>query len=101
MQYFIMSLGLAFVVAILAVQNAHEVTIVFFTWSLETSLVLVILSSLVLGVILALSLAIPIQIRNKMELRKIKTKLAELETENYKLKTRLGEAGCDINNKDV
>ncbi|MBP2649364.1 MAG: Lipopolysaccharide assembly protein domain protein [Firmicutes bacterium] len=100
MLYFVMALGLMLVVAVFAVQNAHEVTIGFLYWSFETSLVIVILSSVLFGALAVMSLAAFVQIRSRLKLRKAKARLSELETQNYMLKSKLEQLEPPLETKE-
>jgi putative membrane protein len=65
----IFSLILAVLVAVFAVQNAGPVTLRFGIWSVETSLVVVILVAAVVGAAMASLLGLPGWIRDRRLLR--------------------------------
>ncbi len=65
----IISLILAILVAIFAVQNAGPVTLRFGIWSVETSLVVVILVAAAVGAAMASLLRLPGWIRDRRRLR--------------------------------
>ncbi len=65
----VFSLILAVLVAVFAVQNAGPVTLRFGIWSVETSLVVVILVAAVIGAAMASLLGLPGWIRDRRLLR--------------------------------
>jgi putative membrane protein len=65
----VFSLILAVLVAVFAVQNAGPVTLRFGIWSVETSLVVVILVAAVVGAAMASLLGLPGWIRDRRRLR--------------------------------
>jgi uncharacterized integral membrane protein len=68
---------LAVLVAMFAVQNAGPVTLRFGFWSVETSLVVVILVSAVVGAAMASLLGLPGWVRDR---RRLRAQSRELET---------------------
>ncbi len=73
----ILSRALAIMVAVFAVQNASPVALRFGPWSVETSLVVVILVSAVAGAAVASLLGLPGWFRDRRTLRR---QARELET---------------------
>ena len=71
----IFSLVLAILVAVFAIQNAVPVTLRFWIWSLETSLVVVILVAVAAGAAVASLLGLPGWIRDRHRLRKLTREL--------------------------
>lgn len=65
----ILSLTLAILVAVFAVQNGRPVTVTFGIWSLETSLVVVILAAAAAGATAASLFGLPGWIRDRRRLR--------------------------------
>jgi uncharacterized integral membrane protein len=65
----IVSLALAIAVALFAVQNAGPVTLRFAVWSVDTSLVVVILVATAIGAAMASLLGLPGWIRDRRRLR--------------------------------
>jgi uncharacterized integral membrane protein len=65
----ILSLALAIVVAVFAIQNAGPVTLRFGIWSVETSLVVVILVAVAAGAAVASLLGLPGWIRDRHRLK--------------------------------
>ncbi len=65
----ILSLVLAIAVAVFAIQNAGPVTLRFGIWSVETSLVVVILVAAAAGAAMASLLGLPGWIRDRRRLR--------------------------------
>lgn len=69
----------AFLVALFALQNSEIVRVGFIGWKFETSLVLVILGSALLGFLTALFLGIIMQIKLRFQLYKAKQQIRLLE----------------------
>lgn len=67
----ILSLALAILVAVFAVQNSVPVTLRFGFWSVETSLVVVILAAAAAGAAVASFLGLPGWIRDRSRLRQL------------------------------
>lgn len=65
----VLSLLLATAVALFAIQNAAAVTLRFGFWSIETSLVVVILVATVVGAVLASLVGLPGWIQDRRRLR--------------------------------
>jgi uncharacterized integral membrane protein len=65
----ILSLTLAILVAVFAIQNAGSVTLRFGIWSVETSLVVVILVAVAAGAAVASLLGLPGWIRDRHRLK--------------------------------
>lgn len=89
MLYLFLTLFFSLFVAFFAVQNAMPVSIAFFTWQWQTSLVLVILGSAIVGALAVLSAAIPYQIKANWALKRSRQQQGELEAEIRTLKERL------------
>ncbi len=74
----------AIVVAILAVvfalQNAVPITVSFLTWRFESSLALVLLITVALGVIMSLLVSVPSMIKRRKIISSQKKKIQELES---------------------
>jgi uncharacterized integral membrane protein len=74
----------AIIVAILAVvfalQNAVPITVSFLTWRFESSLALVLLITLALGIIMSLLVSVPSMIRTRKIISDKKKKIQELES---------------------
>jgi uncharacterized integral membrane protein len=71
----ILSLLLAILVAVFAIQNAGPVTLRFGIWSAETSLVVVILVAVAAGAAVASLLGLPGWIRDRSRLRQLAREL--------------------------
>ncbi|MBA7529546.1 Lipopolysaccharide assembly protein A [subsurface metagenome] len=74
----------AIIVAILAVvfalQNAVPITVSFLTWRFESSLALVLLITVALGIIISLLVSVPSMIRTRRIISGQKKKIQELES---------------------
>ena len=69
----------AFLVAVFALQNSEIVRVGFMGWKFETSLVLVILGSALLGFLTAMFLGMLMQIKLRFQLYKAKQQIRLLE----------------------
>ncbi|MEA2087394.1 MAG: LapA family protein [Candidatus Caldatribacteriota bacterium] len=78
-----LQLIVAIIVAILAVvfalQNAVPITVSFLTWRFESSLALVLLITLALGIIMSLLVSVPSMIKTRKMIFSQKKKIQELE----------------------
>ncbi|GAB4116034.1 MAG: hypothetical protein Kow00103_11360 [Candidatus Caldatribacteriota bacterium] len=78
-----LQLIIAIVVAILAVvfalQNAIPITVSFIIWNFKSSLALVLLITLALGILMSLLVSIPSMIKRKRIISNQKKKIQELE----------------------
>lgn len=81
----------ALFIAVFAIQNYLPVTVAFFTWNFQTSLVIVILGSATFGAMIVLFLSLLIQFRLRHSLNKERQYTCELKAENSTLKKRLEE----------
>ena len=80
-----------------AVQNTTMVTVYFFVWQFSSSLALVLLLSLAIGVILSLLLSLPrIQSKN-WQIIKLKKRINEQEKEKETIKEQIAEQLGTIN----
>jgi uncharacterized integral membrane protein len=79
-----LQLIVAIIVAILAVvfalQNAVPITVSFLTWRFESSLALVLLITVALGVIMSLLVSVPSKIKRVKLISNQKKKIQELES---------------------
>jgi uncharacterized integral membrane protein len=76
-------LVLAILVAVFAIQNAGPVTLRFGIWSVETSLVVVILVSVAAGAAVASLLGLPGWIRDRSRLRQLARELDGLRSARH------------------
>ena len=90
-----LQLIVAIIVAILAVvfalQNAVPITVSFLTWRFESSLALVLLITLALGILMSLLVSVPSMIKTRKMISSQKKKIQELESGLQK------ETGIKIN----
>ena len=79
-----LQLILAIIVAILAVvfalQNAVPITVSFLTWRFESSLALVLLIALALGILMSLLVSVPSMVKTRKMISSQKKKIRELDT---------------------
>ncbi|MDR7865249.1 MAG: LapA family protein [Sporomusaceae bacterium] len=85
----VLALVFALLVAAFAIQNSLPVTVSFVTWSFQTSLVIVILGAATFGALAVMSLAVPMQIKARWQLKKALHRQGELEAEAKTLQERL------------
>lgn len=83
---FILSLVLALLVAIFAIQNSDPVTVSFFITTRQISQALIILLSTVVGAIIALSLGLMKQFAMSKKIKEKEKSIRSLETEVSSLK---------------
>lgn len=104
MKFVVFALIFASFGAVVALQNATAVTVSFAVWSLQTSLVLVILGSAMVGALIILLLAAPVQIRLRWVADKANRRVSELEAKLQALEEKkLAVATSELNkenNKD-
>jgi len=78
-----LQLIVAIIVAILAVvfalQNAVPITVSFLTWRFESSLALVLLITLALGILMSLLVSVPSMIKRRKMISSQKKEIQELE----------------------
>lgn len=102
MLYLFLALVFSLFVAIFAVQNSLTVVVSFLSWNFQTSLVIIILGSAILGALVILSLASLMQIKSRWTLQKAKQRQGELEAEIKTLKERLEkESAKDVSKNDL
>ena len=79
-----LQLIVAIIVAILAVvfalQNAVPITVSFLTWRFESSLALVLLITVALGILMSLLVSVPSMIKTRKMISSQKKKIWELES---------------------
>ncbi len=75
----IIALVFALLIAIFAMQNAVSVTLSFFNYSFQTSLVVVVLGSIAVGALIMGLFSSLKQIKLKREIRQLQKKYSELE----------------------
>lgn len=77
----IIALIFALLIAIFAMQNAVSVTLSFFNYSFQTSLVVVVLGSIAVGALIMGLFSSLKQIKLKREMRQLQKKYSELEAQ--------------------
>ena len=75
----IAALLLVFLAVAFSLQNSVPITIQFFAWTFEGSLVLVLLTALALGVIISLLASLPSQIKKNRLIVQQQKKIEDLE----------------------
>lgn len=81
----IVSLG----VALFAVQNSVTVAVTFLAWNFQTSLVVVILTSLLAGLFIAFCWGLKLKAQHYLNSRKLQEKIEYLEDENKSLQEKV------------
>ncbi len=82
----LMGMAMAIIIVVLALQNGRVVTVGFFDWSIEASLVLVIMVSASMGFLTALFLELFIQLKLRYKLFRMGHQVKQLEEELLRLK---------------
>ena len=82
MPYLLFTLIISIIVAVFAVQNAADVTVGFLMWTVQTSLVVVILGAALLGALAMGFFTLMLKANNKS----LKFEIDQLKKENAKLK---------------
>ena len=80
--FLIIALFIAISAVIFALQNSVAVTVSFLIWKFESSLALVLLISLGLGVLVSFLLSIPTMIKRNWSISNYKKRIQELEQKN-------------------
>ena len=79
--FFAVALILALLVTLFAVQNNQPITISFLFWSIEGSLALVLMITLVLGIVIGVLLMAPGSLRNRLQIGGLQRSVRALEQE--------------------
>ena len=98
MPIFMLLLGMVSSIAIVvfALQNGRIVTVGFFDWSVEASLVLVIMVSALMGFVTAIFFELFIQIKLRYRLYKMGRQLKQVEEELVALKKSVAVSGKGV-----
>ena len=86
MPYLFFTLVISIVVAVFAVQNAADVTVGFLMWTVQTSLVVVILGAALLGAVAMGFFTMMIKAKHYLYDKSLKFEIDQLKKENVKLK---------------
>lgn len=86
MPYLFFTLIISVIVAMFAVQNAVSVSLNFAVWTMQTSLVIVILGSALLGALAALFFTLMMKAKHYLQDKKLREELAGLKKDNDKLR---------------
>ena len=82
----LMGMAMAVIIVVLALQNGRVVTVSFFDWAVEASLVLVIMVSAFMGFLTALFLELYIQLKLRYKLFRMGHQVKQLEEELERIK---------------
>jgi uncharacterized integral membrane protein len=77
--FFAVALILALLVTVFAVQNNQPITISFLFWSIEGSLALVLMITLVFGIVIGVLLMAPGSVRNRLQIGGLQRSVRSLE----------------------
>lgn len=77
----VFALVFAFLIAMFAVQNSTVVTVNLLMWNMESSLVLVILGTAIVGFLSALTLQLFVQLKLRYQLHKAQRRISQLEAD--------------------
>ena len=83
----LLGMAMALAIVVFALQNSRVVTVSFFDWSVESSLVLVIMASALMGFLTALFFELFVQIKLRFRLYKMGCHIRVLEEELVKQQT--------------
>ena len=75
----IATLVVVFLTVAFSLQNDQTVSITFFKWTFEGSLVLVLLTTLCLGIVIHILASMPSRIRKSQEIAELNKRVMELE----------------------
>jgi len=89
MIYVIIMCVVSLCVALFAVQNSMTVAVTFLAWNFTTSLVMVILSSLIAGLLIAFCWGLKLKTQHYLHDRKRQEQITTLEDENTKLQEEI------------
>ncbi len=89
MPYLLITVLISIVVALFAVQNAINVSLNFFVWSFNTSLVLIILGSFFLGILVETCYLLMVKAKHYLQDKKMNEEIAKLKNENKVLEERI------------
>jgi uncharacterized integral membrane protein len=79
--FFVVALILALLVTVFAVQNNQPITISFLFWSIDGSLALVLMVTLVMGIVIGVLLMAPGSVRSRFRAREFQRSVRALEEE--------------------
>ena len=91
----------AIVIVVFALQNGRIVTVSFFDWSVEASLVLVIMVTALMGFLTALFFELVVQLKLRFRLYKMRKQVKSLEEEVLKLKSAQSDAKTEKKSVNV
>ncbi len=77
--FFAAALILALLVTVFTVQNNQSIPISFLLWSIQGSLALVLMTTLVFGILIGILLMAPGSIRNRLQVSSLQRTVRELE----------------------
>ena len=77
--FLVLALLIALGAATFALQNVVPVTVVFLAWTVTGSLAMVVLLAVLAGVIAALLACLPAMVRTRLQVRRLRRQVAELE----------------------
>ncbi len=80
--FFVVALILALLATVFAVQNNQPITMSFLFWSIDGSLALVLMITLVLGIVIGVLLMAPGSVRGRLQVGGLQRSLRSLEHEN-------------------
>jgi len=100
-----LQLIVAIIVAILAVvfalQNAVPITVSFLTWRFESSLALVLLITVALGILMSLLVSVPSMIKTRRMISNQKKRIRELENGLQKETENKAEEEIESNESEL
>jgi len=94
--YLILALAIAVLAVIFAVQNTDPVSVDFIIWQFNSSLALVMIISMLIGVLISILLSSPSMVKNSWTIRKLNKKLSDMEKALNEKTAELEEAQKDL-----
>lgn len=98
--FFILSLLIAVLAVVFALQNTMTVPVAFLVWNTQGSLALILLIAFIAGLLVAFFASLPSQFRDKWRLRGHRKRLNELEASLAVQKQKLSEAERKLAEKE-
>lgn len=80
--FFVVALILALLVTVFAVQNNQPITISFLFWSIDGSLALVLMITLVLGIVIGVLLMAPGSVRSRLRVGNLQRAARSMEVQS-------------------
>ncbi len=97
--FLIISLILAVLAIIFALQNTASASVIFIVWTFNGSLALVLLVALAAGILISFLASLPTLIRDRLMISRQTRKLAELESSLAEYQQKIGNLQKEVANQ--